>query len=184
MRKAMLVIGGGIAVTMFAAAPAALAATGGAPGSPHFIANQTSDSITANGSLVAQFKEAGLPSGAVEHIVLDATATANWFCVNGGAHNPSASNKRSVSTPVSASGDFGPVDKNGNLVGSLTISSASLVPAGFSCPSGQSLTLGSVSYIDVSITDDTSGAYLQLADRSSGCLLSGVKFAKDVTCVG
>jgi hypothetical protein len=184
MRKALLVIGGGIAVAMFAAAPAALAASGGAPGSPHFIANQTSDSISGNGSLVVQFKEAGLPSGAVEHIVVDATATANWFCVNGGAHNPAASNKRSTSTPVSASGDFGPVDKNGNLVGSLTVSSASLLPSGFACPGGQTLTLGSVSYTDVSITDDTSGAYLALADQSSGCLLSGVKFAKGVTCVG
>jgi hypothetical protein len=184
MRKALLVIGGGIAVAMFAAAPAALAASGGAPGSPHFIANQTTDSITSDGSLAAHFKEAGLPSGAVEHIELDATATANWFCVNGGSHNPSASNKRSVSTPVSASGDFGPVDKNGNLVGSLEISSASLLPNGFSCPGGQTLTLGSVSYTGVSITDVTSGAYLELADASTGCLLNGVKFAKDISCVG
>jgi hypothetical protein len=184
MRKAMLLIGGGIVAAMFTAAPAALAATGGAPGSPHFIGNQTTDSVSANGSLVVNFKEAGLPSGAVEHIVVDATATANWFCVNGGSHNPSASNKRSISTPVSASADFGPVDKNGNLVGSLTVSSASLLPGDFSCPSGQTLTLGSVSYSAVSITDDTSGAYLALSDASTGCLLSGVKFGKGITCLG
>jgi hypothetical protein len=54
-------------------------------------------------------------------------------CVNGGWKNPSASNKTTTQTPVSATGNF-PVDQNGNLVGSLTLSPKTAAELGFSCP--------------------------------------------------
>lgn len=83
----------------------------------------------------------------------------------------------------SASGTF-TADKNGNVTGTLTAPSPGLQPpSGFTCPSGQDLQLGSVTYTGVSITDDTSGASLALPDVSSGCLINA-KLPKNVSCVG
>src|SRR5436309_4030227 len=73
------------------AAPAAFA------GSPHFIKNLTSASLSG-ANLVVNFKEAGLPSGAVETVTLSATEAVTYECVNGGGKNPSASNKKTFVT--------------------------------------------------------------------------------------
>lgn len=179
MRKIrMLVAAATVALGVLIGAPAALAG-----GNPHFIANHTTDSVDNNGSLVVDFKEAGLPSGATETIHVDATATAAWFCVNNGSHNPAASNKRTASSQVTASGTF-TADKNGNVTGTLVAPTGGLqAPSDFTCPGGQTLELGSVSYTNVSITDDTSGAFLALPDVSSGCLITA-KFPKGVSCFG
>jgi hypothetical protein len=53
-------------------------------------------------------------------------------------------------------------DKNGNIVGSLTLSPASASSLGFSCPPGQTVTFVGVSYTNVSVTDVTSGASIAL----------------------
>jgi hypothetical protein len=106
---------------------------------------------------VCQFKEAGLQSGSVETITCSATESITYECVNGGGRNPSASNKHTFVTTGSKTGQF-TADKNGNVVGSLTISPASASSLGFSCPSGQTVTLVSVSYSNVGVVDSTSGA--------------------------
>ena len=80
-------------------------AAGAASGNPHFIKNATGVSQSGS-SLVINFKEAGLPSGAVETITSSATATTTYECVNGGGHNPSASNKTTTVTQVSKTGTF------------------------------------------------------------------------------
>ncbi len=122
----------------------------------HFIKHATSASLSGS-SLVVNFKESGLPSGAVETITTSATATTTYECVNGGGNNPSASNKTTTVTDVSTSGTF-TADKNGNLVGSQTLSPPTAAQLGFSCPPGQTTTFVGVSYSNVSITDNTSGA--------------------------
>jgi hypothetical protein len=129
-------------------------------GSPHFIKNATSASISG-ASLVCSFKEAGLASGSTETIACSATETVAYECVNGGGKNPSASNKRTFQTTSSTSGNF-TADKNGNIVGSLTLDPASAVSLGFVCPPGQTTTFVGVTYSDVAITDATSGATLAL----------------------
>ena len=131
-----------------------------ANGSPHFIKNATSASLSG-ADLVVKFKEAGLPSGAVETITTSATATTTYECVNGGGHNPSASNKTTTVTQVSKTGVF-TADKNGNVVGSLTLSPPTATELGFTCPPGQTVTFVSVTYSNVSITDSTSGASIAL----------------------
>jgi hypothetical protein len=80
-----------------------------------------------------------------------------YECVNGGNKNPSASNKTSVTGPFNKSGNF-TAAKNGNVVGSLTVTPLSAADVGFSCPNGQTVTFVSVCYSDVTITDTTSGA--------------------------
>jgi hypothetical protein len=134
----------------------ALAVPAQAAGSAHFIKNATNASLSGS-SLVVNFKEAGLSSGAVETITTAATATTTYECVNNGGKNPSASNKTTTVSNVSTTGTF-TADKNGNLVGSQTLSPPTAAQLGFSCPSGQTVTFVSVTYSNVSITDTTSGA--------------------------
>src|SRR3954454_222460 len=150
MRKLLVLLAASLTV-------AALVATGAsaASGSPHFIKNATSASLSG-ANLVCKFKEAGLASGSVETVACSATETVAYECVNGGGKNPSASNKKTLVTTVSKSGTF-TADKNGNIVGSVTLPPASAASLGFSCPPGQTTTFVSVKYANVSVTDQTSG---------------------------
>jgi hypothetical protein len=151
MRKLLVLVAAAIAC-------AALAATGAsaASGNAHFIKNATSASLSG-ADLVCTFKEAGLASGSVETVSCSATENVTYECVNGGGKNPSASNKKTFATTVSKSGTF-TADKNGNIVGSLTLSPASASSLGFSCPPGQTTTFVGVTYSNISIADATSGA--------------------------
>ncbi|MBA2751466.1 MAG: hypothetical protein H0U41_04400 [Actinobacteria bacterium] len=56
--------------------------------------------------------------------------------------------------------------KNGNLVGSQTTLVPSASSLGFSCPRGQTVTLVSVTYSNITITDSTSGATASLGSLS------------------
>jgi len=151
-----------VKTSLAALAIVALGATAASAGSghPHFIKSQTSASLSG-ADLVTQFKEAGLPSGAVETITSSAIATTTYECVNGGGHNPKASNKTTTQTQVHKSGQF-TADKNGNVVGSQTLSPPSASDLGFSCPPGQQVTFVAVKYTNVTITDQTGGASISL----------------------
>ena len=133
-------------------------------GNPHFIKNATSDSLSG-ANLVATFKEAGLPSGATETLTLSAHEAVTYECVNGGNHNPSASNKTTFQETNSVSGNF-TADQNGNVVGSLTLTVPSAASLGFACPPGQTTTFVSVSYSNVSLSDADTGISIALADQS------------------
>jgi hypothetical protein len=148
-----------VAVAVAVAVPAAHAA-----GSPHFIKNATFSSITGS-SLNCNFKEAGLSAGSTETITCSATEAVTYECVNNGGKNPSASNKTTFQTSGSSSGVF-TVDQNGNLVGTQTLDVTSPGALNFSCPNGQTLTLVSVFYTNVRVTDNTSGATASLANQS------------------
>jgi hypothetical protein len=131
-----------------------------AAGSAHFIKSQTSASLSGN-NLVCTFKEAGLSAGSTETITCTADASATYECINGGSKHPKASNKETVGGPVSGSDTF-TVDQNGNITGSVTAEPPG--PGDFSCPSGQTLVLSSVSYSNVVLTDSTSGASISLGN--------------------
>jgi hypothetical protein len=139
--------------------------------SAHFIS--ASATLNANGTVTANFKEAGLGTNANINYVLSADATAVYVCVNKGGANPSAQNKTTVSGPVSASGTFSS-GKNGNVIGSLTLSPPA---SDISCPKGQTLAMASVSYTGVTLTDTTNDVSVSLGDFSSGCLLPNVRGA-------
>ena len=133
------------------AVPVAIAA-----GSPHFIKNGTGASLNG-ASLVCKFKETGLSSGSVQNVTCSATATTTYACVNKGGKNPSASNKRTIVSDVSRTEPV-TADRNGNLTGTVTVSPPSAASLGFSCPSGQTVTLIGVTYSNILIEDETSGA--------------------------
>jgi hypothetical protein len=142
--------------------------------SPHFVSADAT--VNANGSLTVDFKEAGLGTNQNINYLASADATATWVCVNRGGGNPSASNKTTVSGPVTASGTFNS-GKNGNVTADLTLSPPQ-PPTSFSCPKGQSLQLAEVSYTNVAITDVTNGITEPIPGTfSSGCLLPDVRGA-------
>jgi len=149
--------------TMFGATVAAvLLATGPAyAGNGHFIGNATSVSSADISSVTVKFKEAGLESGSVETIVLSASVDATYQCINGGGHNANATNKSEEHFEPSASGDF-TAAKNGNVVGSLSVSVPSVDENSLVCPNGQREQLSVATWSNIELTDTTSGAYLAL----------------------
>lgn len=129
-------------------------------GNAHFIKSATSATLSG-ANLVCKLKEAGLAAGSTETVTCTATQTIVYECVNKGGKNPAASNKKTFQTTVSKTGSF-TADRSGNIVGSLTLSPASAASLGFSCPSGQTVTLVSVTYSNVTVVDSTSGASISI----------------------
>lgn len=119
----------------------------------------TSGTVNNNGSLTVSFDERGLGNGNIDY-VLTADVDATFACINGGGKNPSAANKRTISSEVSASGSF--ESKNGRVVASLT--TAAPTAGDFSCPPGQRLVLASVSYSNIVLTDTTNGSSTTVED--------------------
>lgn len=140
--------------------------------SPHFVrATATLDGT----NLTVSFKEAGLGTNQLITYVASADATATFVCVNRGGANPSASNKTTVSGPVTATGQFSS-GKNGQVTASLTITPPG--PGGFSCPPGQNLAIAEVTYTNVAIADTTNGVIEPIPGTfSTGCLLPNVRGA-------
>ena len=68
------------------------------------------------------------------------------------------SNKTTYQTKVVAPPQPFTASKNGNVVGTQTMTVPTAESLGFSCPNGQTVTLVSVVYTNVVITDTTSGA--------------------------
>ena len=117
-------------------------------GNPHFV---TLSATRSGNTLIITGKEAGLGDEQQVNIQVNASAS----CINPGGNHPKALNKESIVANVLASGLF-TSDKNGNIVGSLSITPPG--PGSFSCPSGQTRVLASVSYTNVKITDATNNA--------------------------
>ena len=139
-----------LGVTILAIGPAQAA-----NGNPHFVKASASAS---GSSLTVTFKEAGLSSGSVETVTASADWTAQFACFNGGNKHPQAANKETLNGSASASGQF-TADTNGNINGDLTITAPSVLTNDFSCPSGQTEVLTYIQWSNVSITDETSGAF-------------------------
>ncbi len=115
----------------------------------HFQKNSVVASVNSNtGALTVSFTEAGLGNLDVNY-TLGATGTAVYACLNGGGKHPQAANKETVSQDLSGGASFTP--QNGKVVGSITLSAPGA--GAFSCPSGQTLVLASVSYTNVVLTD-------------------------------
>jgi hypothetical protein len=150
---------------MVSFAVVAIGASAAMAGNAHFIKSATSAQLSGS-NLQINFKEAGLASGSVETVVASASATTTYECVNGGGKNPSASNKTTTKTAVNKSGQF-TADRNGNIVGSLTLSAPTAAQLGFHCPPGQAVTFVGVSYSNVQLNDVSAGASISLSGTFS-----------------
>jgi len=158
MRRILLVVISAVA-TVVMGATAALA------DSPHFLFATNSVSSTT-GALTTSFKDAGLGTGvsSVQITLTVDNATAVYQCFNNGGNHPKAGNKETVSTALSTTGTF-PV-RNGQTTGSLSVGPPS--PGDFSCPSGQSLFLQSVTYSGITVSDATGNSLGATPDPISG----------------
>jgi hypothetical protein len=136
---------------------------------PHFIRASASGPNSA-GNLLVSFKESGLGSNVLITYEATADGTAVYACINRGGQHPQATNKETVSGPVSATGTFSS-GKNGTISQTLTLNPPSA--GAFSCPSGQDLVLAFVSYSNVAITDVTNNITEPIPGTFSRCLVSG-----------
>jgi len=142
------------AAITFWAAPAS--ATSGA----HFFS--TTGSVDSSGALVVSWDEAGVGQQQVNY-VLTADSTATYACINGGGNHPKAANKATLSGPLT-SPSVGFLPQNGRVRGSISVGPISA--GSFSCPSGQTLVLASVSYTNILLTDTTNNVSTSVADTS------------------
>ncbi len=141
-----------------------LTATSALADSPHFLFATNSVSSTT-GALTTSFKDAGLGTGATSiQITLTVdNATAVYQCFNNGGKHPMAGNKETVSTSLSTTGTF-PV-RHGATTSS--ISAGPPGPGAFSCPSGQTLFLQSVTYTGTNVSDATGNTFHATPDPIS-----------------
>ena len=165
MRRFLFLLTGALAA-MALAAPSALA------DSPHFISEGTA-SITSSGAyLVSNFKEAGLGNTlSTEAITLQVgSATAVYACVNGGGNHPKASNKQSVTSPLTFTDSF--KVRNGSTTGNISVGPPPAGPFKPPCSPPQSVVLVQVSYSGVELiglAGDTSAE-----PDLSACLFPGL----------
>ena len=144
---------------------------GALAGFPHFRAVTTSISTSSTGTsattaattssadvtqafLEVSFKEVGLGSNEGTLVRVTSDASAVYACINRGGRNPKASNKMTVAAPVNAEATL-TSDKNGSISGTLT--AAAPGPGDFTCSSGQTLVLASVTFSNIVLTDVTNG---------------------------
>jgi hypothetical protein len=120
--------------------------------SPHFVS--TSGSIDPSGQLIVSFKEAGLGDNLNISYEADASFSAVYACINGGGRHPQATNKETTTGTASGTGTFSS-GRNGNITASITLQGSPPGPGAFTCPSGQSLVLSSITYTSVTLTDTT-----------------------------
>ena len=119
-------------------------------------------SISDGGALVVTFDEAGVGQQQVNY-VLSANASATYACINGGGNHPKAANKATFNGPVS-SPTTGFQPENGRVKGSISV--GPLGSSSFSCPSGQTLVLASVSYSNITLTDITNNVTASISSVS------------------
>jgi hypothetical protein len=120
---------------------------------PHFVGTPTA-SLTEDFALAVSFKEAGLGSNVQITYEVDATASGSCRCVTNSGTCPAAANKFPP-TNVSGTGTFSS-GKNGTISQTIETDAATcqqLSPS--TCPGGQTNTLVSITYTDITITDET-----------------------------
>jgi len=105
--------------------------------------------------LLFTWTEVGLGSPDVVYR-LETVVSATFGCVNGGANRPRASNKTTITAPLQATVEL-VADKNGRITGSVVLDTGSVVPAGSSCPAGQTQVALAATFTNNTITDTTNG---------------------------
>jgi hypothetical protein len=130
-----------------------LAVTASATSGAHFM-RDTSASVSSSGALSVYIDEAGVGNADVSYSITW-HATAQYGCFNNGGNHPKASNKETVNADGAASATLKPI--NGRIQATVPIDGTPPGAGSFTCPSGQTLELISVSYNPVVINDLTNG---------------------------
>jgi hypothetical protein len=151
-------------VLISAVATMVMTATAALADSPHFLFANNSVS-TSTGALTTSFKDAGLGTGvsSIQITLSVDNATAVYQCFNNGGNHPKAGNKETVSTSLTTTGTF-PV-RHGQTTSDISAGPPS--QGDFSCPSGQSLFLQSVTYTGTNVSDATGNTFHATPDPIS-----------------
>jgi hypothetical protein len=128
----------------------------------HFF-NVTS-SVNDSGSLTVSYDEAGVGNSTVNYTIHIDSATAVYACINGGSNHPKAANKETVSGGLTVG--FSKDPTNGRVTGATSPAIGPQPVGSFSCPSGQTLVLASVSYTGITLTDTTNNVSTPVPDAS------------------
>jgi hypothetical protein len=121
-------------------------------GNPHFV-QASASGPAADGTLLVNFKIAGLGSTVTTTVTASADATAVYACRNNGGNFPADPKKQEATGPVSSSGQF-TSGRNGQITASLTLYPPDST---LSCPNGQHQVLASVSYSNVAVSEPEAG---------------------------
>jgi hypothetical protein len=155
-------------VTLIIAAPLALflalfmSTSASATSGAHFF--KVSSSVNDAGSLLVTYDEAGVGNATVNYTIDVTTAAAVWACINGGGNHPKAANKETVNSSLTVSFSRDPI--NGRVTGTTSPAIGPLSAGSFTCPSGQTLVLASVSYSGITLTDTTNNVSTTVPDAS------------------
>ena len=119
----------------------------------HFMNNSVSGAIQSDGDLVVSFVEAGLGNADVSYLA-SGSVSATYYCVSNSGSIPNANNKHTVNGTASTGGTFQP--KNGKVTGNLTLEAPDApVSDPPTCGNGQTLSLQSITWSNVTLTDTT-----------------------------
>jgi hypothetical protein len=114
---------------------------------------KASAGVNSNGFLVVNFTETGLPPGASITYTLATNRQATWACVAGSGKHATAISQQTLSDSVEVSA-VKTAGNNGVVQSGMAVSPVGW--NGLSCSTG-SLTLVSVSYTNILLTDVTNG---------------------------
>ncbi len=120
---------------------------------PHFVGTPKA-SLTDDFAVAVKFKEAGLGANQLINYTVSAQASGACACVTHSGNCPAAANKFPP-TEVSGTGAFNS-GKNGSISATITTDvpeCQQISPA--TCPHGQTNTLVSITYTNITIKDDT-----------------------------
>jgi hypothetical protein len=130
----------------------AVLATAAPGGRPHFL--RAPSASLGSPKVIVNWAEAGLGNtGNGITYVASATAAAHYQCVKRGYECPKPGHKEEVLTNVYVSATFS-VDKNGKITGSMNIPAP---PSTLVCPYGQSLSVASAVFTNITLKDKTNG---------------------------
>jgi hypothetical protein len=160
MSTSLKVIVATIVLTFAALTSAATA--GAATSGAHFF--NVASSVNDSGALLVTYDEAGVGNATVDYTINITDASAVYACINGGGNHPKAANKETVSGGLTVGFSIDP--KNGRVTGATSPPIGPQPVGAFSCPSGQTLVLASVSYTGITLTDTTNGVSTAVPDAS------------------
>ena len=124
----------------------------------------SAQTTTALPDLLFTWTEVGLGNNISVTYKIQSDVTATFGCVNNGSNHPNATNKTTVTEPVTTTASL-TSDKNGNVSGSVELDTSSVSPpSGFSCPQGQTEEALSATFAGNTVTDTTNNVSAKLGD--------------------
>ncbi|HSB13964.1 MAG TPA: hypothetical protein VLE22_05865 [Bryobacteraceae bacterium] len=119
---------------------------------------QAKASADSGGKLQVSWRETGLSPGLQYSYLVTATATATYWCVEGGTRHPTGTPRSAVNSAVWSTDAF-TSSKAGTVSGEISLSPPGPTEA---CPVGQFLVLHDVIYDEIGLRNESTGASVSI----------------------